>query len=185
MSDNKDLEFNITFFEACEILNRSRKSVSRYIRRGLLHPQEIKSGQGTLEYRFSKEDLNNFREDKTGQDETGREGTGQDNKVEIPKSPIIKEVPDETRRDEPRPPETGQDNDLVPFLKDQIKIKDKQIEVLGGHVSELIERNRETNILLQNSLQEKSALGPGRTDETAQDVTPPDETGDEGKVTVL
>ena len=54
-------DFNITLFEACELLNRSKKSISRYIRRGLLHPQEIKSKQGTLEYRFSKADLEAFK----------------------------------------------------------------------------------------------------------------------------
>ena len=54
-------DFNITLFEACELLNRSKKSISRYIRRGLLHPQQIKSQQGTLEYRFSKADLEAFK----------------------------------------------------------------------------------------------------------------------------
>jgi hypothetical protein len=50
-------DFNITLFEACELLNRSKKSISRYIRRGLLHPEKVKSQQGTLEYRFSKADI--------------------------------------------------------------------------------------------------------------------------------
>ena len=66
-------DYNLTLFEACELLNRSKKSISRYIRRGLLHPQQIKSQQGTLEYRFSKADLEAFKlqetQDKTGQDE--------------------------------------------------------------------------------------------------------------------
>lgn len=53
-------DFNITFFEACELLNRSKRSISRYIRRGLLHPQKIKSKQGALEYRFSKADIEAF-----------------------------------------------------------------------------------------------------------------------------
>jgi len=65
-------DYNLTLFEACEFLNKSKKSISRYIRRGLLHPQRIKSQQGTLEYRFNKEDLEAFKlqdtPDKTGQD---------------------------------------------------------------------------------------------------------------------
>lgn len=65
-------DYNLTLFEACELLNRSKKSISRYIRRGLLHPQEIKSQQGTLEYRFSKADLEAFKLQET-QDKTRNE----------------------------------------------------------------------------------------------------------------
>ena len=54
-------DFNITLFEACELLNRSKKSISRYIRRGLLHPEKVKSQQGTLEYRFNKADIEAFK----------------------------------------------------------------------------------------------------------------------------
>jgi excisionase family DNA binding protein len=50
-------EYSITLFEACEILNRSKKTLSRYIRQGRLTPQRITSQQGTLEYRFSRADL--------------------------------------------------------------------------------------------------------------------------------
>ena len=38
----------LTLFEACERLNKSRKTVSRYVRRGLLHPIKVRSQQGTL-----------------------------------------------------------------------------------------------------------------------------------------
>ena len=65
-------DFNITLFEACELLNRSKKSISRYIRRGLLHPQRVKSRQGTLEYRFSRADLEAFKLQET-QDKTRRD----------------------------------------------------------------------------------------------------------------
>ena len=65
-------DYNLTLFEACELLNRSKKSISRYIRRGLLHPQQIKSQQGTLEYRFSKADLEAFKLQET-QDKTRME----------------------------------------------------------------------------------------------------------------
>ena len=53
-------DYNLTLFEACEYLNRSKKSLSRYIWQGLLHPEQIKSQQGTLEYRFSKDDDKKF-----------------------------------------------------------------------------------------------------------------------------
>ncbi len=61
-------DFNITLFEACETLNRSKKSISRYIRQGKLSPQRVKSQQGTLEYRFNKADLEAFRAGETRQE---------------------------------------------------------------------------------------------------------------------
>ncbi len=54
-------DYNITLLEACKLLNRSKKSISRYIRRGLLQPEEVKSQRGTLEYRFSKKDIEAFK----------------------------------------------------------------------------------------------------------------------------
>jgi hypothetical protein len=124
-------DFNITLFETCELLNRSKKSISRYIRRGLLHPEKVKSQQGTLEYRFSKADLETFKAqeaqnaDETRQDETGQDGTertdqtGQHEpikKVEFSETRENKEILEETRQDTPeqtrpdRTRETRQDN---------------------------------------------------------------------------
>ena len=107
-------DYNLTLFEACELLNRSKKSISRYIRRGLLHPQEIKSQQGTLEYRFSKADLEAFKlqetQDKTRQ-ETGDtpDETSQSGQTEATptKEAKIKEIKDETRPDKAE--QTSQD----------------------------------------------------------------------------
>ena len=105
-------DYNLTLFEACEFLNKSKKSISRYIRRGLLHPQRIKSQQGTLEYRFNKEDLEAFKlqdtQDKTRQetgdtpDKTSQSGQTDETPVKEAKIQAIKEEtrPDET--DQPR-----------------------------------------------------------------------------------
>ena len=189
-------DFNITLFEACEFLNRSKKSISRYIRRGLLHPQEIKSQQGTLEYRFSRADLEAFKlqeaQNKTRQDtqdepdETSQ--SGQDEPTEA-KPDKIKEIKDKTR-------ETGQDGKSITLLKettgllkDQLKIKDEQIKDLGGKIDQLIERDRETNILigqLQSKVlmleQPKETIING-TDETRQDT--PDQTGQDTPIKPL
>jgi len=170
-------DFNITLFETCELLNRSKKSISRYIRRGLLHPERVKSQQGTLEYRFSKADLEVFKAqealkaDETGQDTADRtDQTGQQEpikKAEFSESRENKEVLEETRRDKPeqtrqdRTRETGQDNEVITLLKEttgllkhQLHKKDEQIKDLGGKIDQLIERDRETNILLKG-LQDK------------------------------
>ncbi len=42
MQNNKH---TLTLFEACEILNRSKKTLSRYVRQGRLHPIQVKSQQ--------------------------------------------------------------------------------------------------------------------------------------------
>jgi len=160
-------DFNITLFETCELLNRSKKSISRYVRRGLLHPQEIKSKQGTLEYRFSKADLEVFkgkeaqrarqsRPDRTDRTEETRE-TGHIKRAFIENKEVLEEsrqdTPDQTGHE--RQDKTGQDNEVIKLLKEmtgvlryQLKVKDGQISGLSGKIDQLIERDRETNILI-------------------------------------
>jgi excisionase family DNA binding protein len=139
-------EFNLTLYEACEYLNRSKKTISRLIRKGKLHPKRVKSQQGTLAYRFNKADLDKLKK-ALGAEPTDE--TGQDRHA--PKTPATALK----RRD--RADETGQDksftgifNDIVETLKDQLKAKDRQID-------QLIERDRETNILLKG-LQDRLML---------------------------
>ena len=52
MIDKEGGKGDITFIEACKLLRKSRKTISRYIRKGLLNPEKIKSKKKTLEYRF-------------------------------------------------------------------------------------------------------------------------------------
>jgi len=112
---------SITFSEACKLLKRSKRTVSRYIKNGWLKPEKIESQRGTLEYRFSRSDLLKFK--KPG-------------------------------KTEDRTEQTRPENDIVALLKEQLKIKDKQI-------NELIERSRETNILLKG-LQNQLLLTEGK-----------------------
>lgn len=203
-------DYNLTLFEACEYLNRSKKSLSRYIRRGLLHPQEIKSQQGTLEYRFSKDDLEAFKaqetQDKTRQ-ETGDtpDKTSQSGQTEATpiKEAKIKAITDETRPDkaeqtsQDKTQETGQDSEIINLLKEttgllkeQLVKKDEQIKDLGGKIDELIQRDRETNILigqLQSKVlmleQPKEAINADIAEETRQDT--PDKTGQDKPIKPL
>jgi len=198
-------DFNITFFEVCELLSRSKKSISRYVRKGLLHPQRIKSQQGTLEYRFNKDDLEAFkaqealnaeqgrqdRPDRTdGTEETGHEGqTRQDTGQE--KTFIYSRGREETGQDTAdqtgqlradrteETGQTGQDNGLITLLKEttellkeQLKVKDDQIKDLGGKIDQLIERDRETNVLLKGLQDKVLLLGNGRAEPSE-----PEETG--------
>ena len=203
-------DYNLTLFETCELLNRSKKSISRYIRRGLLHPQQIKSQQGTLEYRFSRADLEAFKlqetQDKTRQetgdtpDETSQSGQTEATPI---KEAEIKEITDETRPDKAEqtsqdtPQETGQNSEIINLLKEttgllkeQLVKKDEQIKDLGGKIDQLIERDRETNILI-GQLQSKvlmlekprEPINGDITEQTRQDT--PDKTGQDETIKPL
>ena len=203
-------DYNLTLFEACEYLNRSKKSISRYIRRGLLHPQQIKSQQGTLEYRFSRADLEAFKlqetQDKTRQetgdtpDETSQRGQTETTPIKEAKT---KEIIEETRPDkaeqtsQDKPQETGHDSEIINLLKEttgllkeQLVKKDEQIKDLGGKIDELIQRDRETNILigqLQSKVlmleQPKEAINADIVEQTRQDT--PDKTGQDKTIKPL
>ena len=110
----------LTFTEACKILKKSKRTVSRYIKNGWLNPEKIESQRGTLEYRFNRDDLSKFKK------------------------------PGKTEKTRP-------ENDTITFLKDQIKVQDETIK-------ELLERSRETNILL-NRLQNQLLLTGDKKEE--------------------
>lgn len=141
---NNKTDYNLTFSEACEILKKSRKTISRYIRKGLLKPERIKSKRGTLEYRFKQADLENLKpgigidETRTGKT---RQAIRQDNEVIT----LLKET--------------------TQVLKGQLDIKDKQIKSLSGKIDKLIERSRETNILLKG-LTNKVLMLEGKAEKT-------------------
>jgi len=54
-------DYVLTLFEVCQILNKSSRTVSRYVHKNILHPVGVKSRQGTLEYRFSRSEIEEFR----------------------------------------------------------------------------------------------------------------------------
>jgi len=176
-------DYNLTLFEACEYLNRSKKSISRYIRRGLLHPQRIKSQQGTLEYRFSKDDFEAFKL-KESQDKTDQSGQTEATPTKEAKT---KEIIEETRHDSEI---INLLKETTGLLKEQLVKKDEQIKDLGGKIDELIQRDRETNILigqLQSKVlmleQPKNAINADIVEQTRQDT--PDETGQDKPIKPL
>jgi hypothetical protein len=194
-------EYSITLFEACEILNRSKKTLSRYIRQGRLTPQRITSQQGTLEYRFSRADLDALKllldqeaQEQTRQDTPDKTGQARQDitpplEADIPLNshkltdiPIKTEQTGQGRRDE-----TGQDRadgtphkepeksiitilkETTELLKGQLAIKDTQIGTLNEQVHKLIERDRETNILLKGLQDRLMLLEPPK--QRAIDIT--------------
>lgn len=58
---------DLTLKEVCEILGKSKRTVSRYIKARKLNPEKIKSQKG-IEYRFSQSEIESFKkQDTTGQ----------------------------------------------------------------------------------------------------------------------
>jgi len=137
---------DLTLKEVCEILKKSKRTVSRYIKKGWLNPERIKT-QNRIEYRFNLAELESFKKPDT---------TGQ-----MTRQNIIDDKNNDT---------LSLLNDTLNFLQKQLKAKDTQIK-------QLLERQRETNILmgqLQNKvlmLEDKSKGKKYRTDDRTSDTT--------------
>jgi predicted DNA-binding transcriptional regulator AlpA len=108
----------LTFKETCNILGKSRRTVSRYISKGLLNPEKVR-GQKGIEYRFNRTEIESIK----NQDNTGQE-TGQNQKVEI------------------------KDDDTLSLLKDNMKLLQKQLKSKDQQIKKLLDRQRETNYLM-------------------------------------
>lgn len=228
----------LSLFEACETLNKSARTVGRYVRKGLLHPAEIKSRKGTTEYRFSIADIEVFksREDQTRQEtylsqdeppaadavppisvkaqepvpavsQAAAVQTSPD-KTEQTRQPRQKkadkagnEKTDEARKEEeagqpeaaietpPVKPEektaVSPDKEIITLLKetteilrDQLQVKDEQIRSLNGKIDSLIERDRETNILLKGMQDRMILLGKPKDRQEQPDRASRDERPD-------
>lgn len=127
----------LTLEQVSQRLNKSKKTISKYIKQGKLTPERIRSKQGTLKYKFLESDIEAF---SVGVD------LGEMN-------PEQKQEPQEgnyqTRKEAPREEEhLNQVRELTEVLKDQLNRKDEQIKSLSDKIDTLIERDRETNILL-------------------------------------
>lgn len=160
MKNKKDSNYTITFIEACKLLNKSKRTVSRYIKKGLIKPERIKSQRGTLKYKFKQADLESLKIpgiDKKRQDQT-RQDIRQDREVIT----LLKET--------------------TQTLRDQLNVKDKQIKSLGNKIDGLIERGRETNILLKGLTNKVLMLeGKKEQDETINEVEDKDKDREDRK----
>ena len=148
MRNKEVIKNDITFIEACKILGKSERTLSRYIRKGLINPEKVKSDRGTIQYRFSQVDLESLK---------------------IPGTDKIRpDIREDTRQAIRQ--DIGQENEVITLLKDttqvlkdQLVIKDKQIKSLSGKIDQLIERSRETNILIKG-LTNKVLMLEGKTE---------------------
>jgi len=148
MKDKKDL----TYTEACKLLGKSRKTISRYIKKGLIKPERIKNKRGTLKYLFKLNELKNLK-NKDRTDKTRPDTISQ----------VIR-----------------QDSEIIVLLEDQLNVKDKQIKSLGNKIDQLIERSREANILV-NGLTNRVLMLEDKKREDRPDKTRPDIRQDTGQ----
>ena len=133
----------VSFTEASKILGKSKRTLSRYIKKKLIIPEKIKSQKG-IKYSFNLAELESFKKpDTTGQ------MTGQNIIVDKNK------------------------DDTLSLLKDTMKLLQKQLKAKDTQIKQLLERQREANILmgqLQNKvllLEDKSkGKGPDKKDRT-------------------
>ena len=110
----------LTLIKACEILGKSKRTITRYIKRGLLNPDRAKNEKGILEYRFKISEIENIKNLET----RNRQTTRQNQKVEI------------------------KNNDTLLLLKDTMKLLQKQLKAKDIQIKQLLDRQRETNVLM-------------------------------------
>jgi DNA-binding transcriptional MerR regulator len=111
-------EKDIDIYQVCNILGKSKRTISRYIKKGLLNPEKVR-GQKGIEYRFNRSEVESLKNPET----TGQE-TGQNQKT------IIK------------------DDDTLSLLKDNMKLLQKQLKSKDQQIKKLLDRQRETNYLM-------------------------------------
>ncbi len=141
-------DYTLTIQEAAEVLDKEPKTVYRYVKRGWLHPQFIKSSRGTLQYLFSKADLESLKtvdqstlsrlDTQTSQDSQSTQDTvdieNKDEDVDLSLS--LDRQPSQDRVDTVDR-QTYQESivavlqEHVGFLREQIKVKDEQIKDLS------------------------------------------------------
>ena len=120
MKNKEAIKSNITFIEACNLLKKSKRTITQYIKKGLLNPEKVKTEKGLLEYRFNRSELENLKKpDTIGQT------TGQNIKIE------------------------KKDDDALSLIKDNMKLLQKQLKAKDTQIKQLLEKQRETNILMR------------------------------------
>jgi len=112
-----ETDYNITFIEACKLIKKSKRTVSRYIKAGKLNPDKIKSQKGT-EYRFDRSEVESLKKQDTKGQMTRQ------NKFD------------------------DKNNDTLSLLNDTMKLLQKQLKAKDTQIKQLLERQREANILM-------------------------------------
>lgn len=170
-------DYTLTLEEVSKRLNKSKKTISRYIKNGLLHPEETLSEKNTLVYKFSEADLELFKSGQGRQDKKPREErTGHKQKT----SRVNKLNRGQARQDRG---DTRGDNDRTDKL---IEMLDRELAEKNAHITEMQKTlNELTATVKQNSETLKIysvkllALTEGKTGQIIEDIQEVVETKEE------
>jgi len=141
MKKGLEADNNITFSEACTILKKSKRTVSRYIKAGKLNPKKIKSRKG-IEYRFDLTELESLRKPDT---------TGQ----------MTRQINFDDKNND-----TLSVLKIIKILEKQLKAKEREIHEL--HI--LLGKSQETIYMLEDKSKGKRPDKNDRTDDTISQV---------------
>jgi len=138
----------LTLNEVCHELDKSKRTITRYVKKGLLNPEKVKSGNKTPEYRFSQSEVENLKNQNTRGQNT-RQNQKSDTK----------------------------EDDTLSLLKDNMKLLEKQLKAKDRQIKQMLDRQRETNYLigqLQNKvllLEDKTKGKNNKTKDRTEDKT--------------
>ena len=120
---------DLTLKEVCQELGKSKRTITRYIKKGILNPEKVKSENGIIEYRFKKSEIEKYNNPDTTTSQTTRQNIKSE----------------------------SNNNDTLLLLKDNMKLLEKQLKAKDQQINKMLERQRETNILI-GQLQNKVLL---------------------------
>jgi len=145
MKENRSGNNELTFDDVSQLLGKSKRTVSRYIKAGKLNPEKVKGKKGIPEYRFNRsevESLNNSA--ATGQ------RTGQNQKTEQKDDDILS---------------------VIKVFEKQLKAKDQQIKQLLERQREtnyLLKGLQDKVLLLEDKTNTKKQRTEDRTGDRTQ-----------------
>jgi len=143
--------------EVCQEIGKSKRTITRYIKKGVLNPERVKTENGILEYRFDPLEIEKIKNNNQAIGQTTRQKTKNDIKKD----------------------------DSLSLLTDTVKLLQKQLKSKDQQIKKLLDRQRETNYLMGQLhsrilLLEDKTKGK-RSDKTHRtEDTPSDTTGDKG-----
>jgi len=134
-------EKELSFDDVSRILNKSKRTISRYIKAGKLNPKKIKGKKGILEYSFNRSEVEGLKNS-----EVAGQGTGHNQKVD------------------------NKYNDILSLLKDNMKVLQKQLKIKDQEIKKLnqrLDRQEETNRMI-GQIQTKLLLLEDKTKDKKQ-----------------
>lgn len=140
---------DLTLKEVCQALGKSKRTVSRYIKKGLLKPEKIKAQKG-IEYRFSQSEIESFKKPDT-----------------------IGQMTRQNKFDDKNNDTLSLINDTLKLLQKQLKAKDTQIKQLLERQREtnyLLKGLQDKVLLLEDKSKGKRSDKNDRTNDTTSQI---------------